>query len=83
MKAPEPGWLSRHRGPFLFCLTRPVLSGKRAGRNFHTSEWLPGLVERGEAVSEATALLADPRDSVRHVALWSVKEEQFVGGFRR
>lgn len=78
-----PGWLARHRGPFLFCVSRPDSRGKRMGKNFHTSEWLPGLVEKADAVAEAVALLTDSRDTVRSVALWSVKEEQFVGGFRR
>jgi len=71
-------FLDRHRGPYLFCVTRP---GKKPGRV--TSEWLKGCIDKHDVEDEAQALLADPRDTITQVSVWSIKEEQFVGGYKR
>lgn len=65
------------RGPFLLLVQRP---GNKAG--FHKSEWLTGEVEKSEVESEAQALLTDPRDTIEAVNVWSLKDQQFVGGYR-
>lgn len=69
--------LARHRGPFVFCVGRP--HAKRPG--FHTSEWLQGSIERDDVLSEAEALLSDPRDTITTVSVWSEREQQFVYTF--
>lgn len=66
--------LNNHRGPYLFCVSRP--STKKAG--FHRSEWLKGSVEHEDVGPEAKALLDDPRDTIEHVAVWSEREQSFV-----
>ncbi len=72
-------WLAAHRGPFRLCITRPA---KKPGPPL-TSEWLPGeKSDRDEVEAEARALLADKKDSICSVHVWSVREEQFVGGFK-
>lgn len=68
-----PSW-RQHRGPYLFLVTRP---GKKAGLN--TTEWLKGEVTGDTLDEEAQALLNDPRDTIIHICIWSIKEEQFVG----
>lgn len=70
-------WLDRHRGPFRLVVTRP---GKKPGHI--ATEWLKGTVDSDDVVNDATALLADRRDDITHVAVWSVREEQFVHSFR-
>lgn len=71
-------FLDNHRGPYLLCVTRPFKT--KAG--FYRSEWLKGEVSRDDVEAEARSLLADKRDSIISVSLWSVKEECFVGGYR-
>lgn len=66
------------RGPFLLLVTRP---GNKPG--FHKTEWLTGEVERTDVESEAQALLDDPRDTIERVNVWSLKDQQFCGGFRK
>jgi hypothetical protein len=66
------------RGPFLLCITRPG-----AKKGFWTSEWLKGEVSKDDVEEEAQALLTDPRDSVVVVNVWSLKDGQFVGGWKR
>ena len=70
--------LDRHRGPYLFCVTRP--SPVKVGR-FATT-WLPGLVEHDTVGDEATALLTDPRDTIVDVGVWSEREQIFVTTIR-
>lgn len=65
---------NRHRGPYQLCVSRPV----RTKPGFLKGEWLPGQVPREEVVSEAIALLTDPRDSIVDVGVFSVREQQFV-----
>ncbi len=80
----NPGWLDAHRGPFIFLVDRPAPQRyKNPTGVYRTSEWLQGEVERDDVTSEALSLLADPRDTILGVSVWSVKEAQFVGGFRR
>jgi hypothetical protein len=64
---------TRHRGPYRYLVIRPS-SGKAPWRG----EWLRGQVDADDVEHEARALLADPRDAVRAVHVWSVREEQFV-----
>lgn len=71
-------FLGNHRGPFQLVLTRP---GKGAG--FHTTEWLRTESDVDEVESEARAFLADPRDTITSVDVWSDSEQLFVGGYRR
>lgn len=70
-----PIFLDNHRGPFRLCVTRPCATKP----GFFRSEWLKGSVDRADVEDEARALLQDPRDSIQHVAVWSVTEGQFVG----
>jgi len=72
-------FLDNHRGPFLFCVTRP----HKTKKNHFTSEWLRGSVDRDDVESEARALLTDPRDTITSVHVWSEREQQFAGGYRR
>lgn len=72
-------FLDNHRGPFLFCVTRP--HGTKKG--FVSSEWLKGSIEREDVSSEAQALLTDPRDTINYVAVWSDREHCFIGGYNR
>jgi hypothetical protein len=71
-------FLDNHRGPYLLCVTRP---GTKPGRV--SSEWLKGGLDTADVEAEAQALLADPRDDITQVSVWSVREEQFIGGYRR
>jgi hypothetical protein len=74
----EPFW-TRHRGPFRLVLTRP---GKKA--ETHTLKWVQACCESGQdAEDEARALLADPRDTIVNVHVWSETEQQFVCGYRK
>ena len=59
-------------------VTRPFAT--KAG--FHRSEWLKGAVEREDVGPEAMALLADKRDTITHVCVWSEKEQAFVTTIR-
>lgn len=70
--------LRAHRAPFIFCLTRPA---KKPG--FFKSEWLKGETGYDDVIDEAQALLADSRDTITSIGVWSLKEGCFVYGFRR
>ncbi len=70
--------LSRHRGPFLFCLTRPVEKTKNWATGRYSSEWLKSEVQKEDVVEEARSLLTDPRDTVSSIGVWSQKENVFV-----
>lgn len=67
--------LDRHRGPYLFCVSRPAV---KKPKEFHRNEWLRGTVEREDVGPEAIALINDPRDTIEHVAVWSQSEQCFV-----
>lgn len=85
MTTPEfliPPWLSNHRGPYRFCVTRDK-GARIAPRHRYSSEWLKGGTEREDVPGEASALLTDPRDSITSVSVWSESESQFIGGYRR
>lgn len=69
-------FLDNHRGPFRLVVTRPA---KKPG--FHSTEWLKGEVDRDDVLSEAQALLTDPRDTITHVGIWSVTESSFAGSY--
>lgn len=73
------GWLFAHRGPFLFCVTRPFATKP----GFFRSAWLKGEVDKDDVPDEARALLNDPRDTITAVDVWSVREGCFVGGFTK
>lgn len=66
--------LDRHRGPYLFCVSRPHSRKK----GFHRSEWLKGAVENEDVGPEALALIEDKRDTITHVAVWSEREQSFI-----
>lgn len=68
--------LARHRGPYRLCVVRPFVTKP----GFYRSQWLDGAVDGGEVEDEARALLADPRDTITYVGLWSEREQQFVAG---
>lgn len=72
-------FLDRHRGPFRLHATRP----HPKKRGFFTSEWLTGTVDKDDVASEALALLDDPRDTITAIHVWSTREHQFVGGYRK
>ncbi len=71
-------FLDNHKGPFIFLVTRP----HRSKAGFFTSEWLSGLTQKDDVTSEALAILADKRDTVSSVSVWSEYEECFVGSYR-
>ena len=74
-----PFW-TRHRGPYLLRVTRPVTTKP----GFFRSEPLIGKTFTGEeAESEALALLTDPRDTICNVAVWSEREEQCVMSYEK
>jgi len=50
-------------------------------RGFYRSEWLKGESSRDEVADEAIAILTDPRDTVVSINVWSVTEQQFIGGY--
>lgn len=77
-----PTWLTNHRGPYRFCITRDK-GARIAPRHRYTSEWLSGGVEREDVPSEAQALLDDTRDTISSVSVWSESEGQFIGSYRR
>lgn len=52
-------------------------------RGFIRSEWLKGEVNADDVESEALNLLADPRDSISHVQVWSLTENQFAWSYSR
>jgi hypothetical protein len=69
------GFLNNHHGPYRLMAQRPA---KKVG--FYMCEWL-GTSDRDDVESEALALLADPRDTICYVGVWSVSEQCFCGGF--
>jgi len=75
------GTINAHRGPFVFCVTRPDTHRKRTG--YFTSQWLLGETGRDDVIAEAQALLADPRDTLLSIAVWSLTEGPFVYSFRK
>lgn len=78
-----PTFLDHHRGPYIFCVIRPGVVTRSGRAKPSTSEWLRGSeVDRDDVESEARALLADPRDTISSVWVWSVREDAFVGGYR-
>ncbi len=72
-------FLDNHRGPFVLMVTRPFAT--KTG--FFRSEWLSGETCKDEVESEALAILADKRDTVTSVSVWSVREECFVGAYQK
>lgn len=77
-----PFW-TRHRGPYRLVVNRPHTVRQKAAQGFSTTEWLAGETQGEDVLSEAWALLDDPRDMIEIVSVWSVTEQQFVGGYRR
>lgn len=74
-----PFW-TRHEGPYRLYATRPHPSKP----GWWTGGWLKGEIRHGQDVQEeALALLADPRDNIAFINVWSVGEEAYVGGYRR
>jgi flagellar biosynthesis regulator FlaF len=73
---------SRHRGPFLFQLTRAKPPTSKA-KLLVEIETLTGTVLGEDCADEAKALLTDPRDSILSVSVWSVPEQQHVHTYRR
>lgn len=71
-------WKERHRGPYIFMAVRPM----KTKPGFYRSEWLVGDVDSSEIDDEAQALLADPRDKIVRLHVWSQKESQFVHSYR-
>jgi len=72
-----PFW-DRHRGPYKLVVCRP--HPRKKGTS--TSEVLAGSTQHGADIAEeAQALLADPRDTIVAVSVWSESEECFVGGY--
>lgn len=73
-------WQTRHRGPYQFMVSRTVPPTKTGHK--YGSEWLPGLSDSDEVEGDANALLADSRDTIVSVDVWSVHEGQFVMTYR-
>lgn len=69
-------WTARHKPPYRLVATRSMSS-------IITTAWLPGTSDAESVDAEARALLADPRDTILSVTVWSVKEQQFVMTYRR
>lgn len=74
----EPFW-TRHRGPYLLCITRPLPTKQGS----FGQQWLSALEAGPEAESQALAFLADPRDTITGVDIWSDREECFVMSYKR
>ena len=70
---------TRHRGPYVLQVNRDTPARKMP---WHT-ETLAGEVSGPDVESEARALLADTRDTIQSVHVWSVSEQQHVGTFVR
>jgi hypothetical protein len=66
----------RHRGPFQLQVLRTTASTK--AKFAQASAALPGRTDGPDALSEARALLTDPRDTIVSVSIWSVPESQHV-----
>lgn len=71
--------VERYRGPFKLCVCRPFATKK----GFYRTEWLPGVVQGEDLAGEAHALLADPRDTILTVDVWSEREQKFIHTFRK
>jgi hypothetical protein len=71
-------WRTRHRGPYQFQVER---LGAKNPDQWQTSS-LPGHIDADDVPTEALALLADKRDTIVRVHVWSVREEQFVYTYR-
>ena len=71
--------LADHRGPYRLVVTRPIAN--RPG--FGIVEHLKGDVDTDDVVSEAFALLTDPRDTIEYVAVWSMVEGCYIGVLRK
>jgi hypothetical protein len=68
-----PPFYKRHRGPYVLCLTRQNDDGE------FSSHWLKTEIKKGPDVeTQARAMLANRRDTVVSVCVWSRREEQFV-----
>jgi hypothetical protein len=72
-------WRHRHRGPYTFHVERP---SKKNPDQWQSSS-LPGHIDADDVLTEAMALLADTRDNIVRVHVWSVREEQFVMTYRK
>jgi hypothetical protein len=77
---------ANHRGPYVLQVARP--NGVKRGRDKGYPvrfELLPGTVSGSaeEIIGEVQALLADPRDTIETVYVWSVPEQQHVTTFKR
>ena len=82
MGSAYPFWF-RHRGPYLLAVCRPHSDPRKAKAGFSKTEWLRGETEGEDVPGEARVLLNDPRDTIDIVSVWSVSEQQFVGGYRK
>lgn len=71
-----------HRGPFRLAVMRsaPPARGRKYPAAFET---LGGLTTGEDAEAEARALLADPRDTIEAVYVWSEPENRHVTTFRK
>lgn len=66
-----------HRGPYVLQVKRP------AKRKYpFTLETLSGTVDGPDVEDEAKALLADKRDSIVAVFVWSATEQQHIITYR-
>ena len=74
----EP-FYSRHRGPYVLIVNRDTPTRKV---KWHT-ETLTGEVSGPDCEAEALALLADPRDTIQYVHVWSISEHQHVMTYKR
>ncbi len=70
-------WTSRHRGPYRFYVARLDDDGKSTG-----GKWLKGSTTADDVESEALALLADRRDTIWLVNVWSQRDQQFVFSYK-
>ena len=69
----------RHKGPFQLVIMRPMTT--KTG--FYRNTLLAGESEAEDVEAEARALLADPRDTIVLVSVWSVPQKQFVTSYRK
>lgn len=70
--------LSRHPGPYRFCLSRPAL-GKPG---FFTTQWLPRAFPSDEVSDKAIRILANAYGRVVSIGVWSEREQLFVTEIR-
>lgn len=78
MKSGQPA-LDRHRGPFALIGWRATPKAKHPFKRIDLAEALA----REDVDEHAQMFLEDPRDTIDHISVWSVTEQQHVYTYRK